>query len=71
VPLGVVLRTHHSWTEPSSPCWVPSGLIAAFELHVRRVEEPYLRRTHGDEYAAYAAQVGRFVPGIGRMGVPA
>lgn len=46
------------------------GLIAAFELHVRRVEEPYLRRTHGDEYAAYAAQVGRFVPGIGRMGMP-
>jgi protein-S-isoprenylcysteine O-methyltransferase Ste14 len=54
---------------------VPSPLaIAAFvtllvglELQVRLVEEPYLLRTHGDEYAAYAARVGRFVPGLGFM----
>lgn len=46
------------------------GLIAlaiALELQVRAVEEPYLRRTHGDAYAAYATRAGRFLPGIGRL----
>ncbi|HEX6351488.1 isoprenylcysteine carboxylmethyltransferase family protein [Actinophytocola sp.] len=42
-------------------------LLIALELQVRRVEEPYLRRVHGAEYASYAARVGRFVPGIGRV----
>jgi len=41
------------------------ALAIGLELQVRRVEEPYLLRTHGDEYADYAARVGRFVPGIG------
>jgi protein-S-isoprenylcysteine O-methyltransferase Ste14 len=41
-------------------------LLAALHLQVRRVEEPYLLQTHGAAYAAYAARVGRFVPGIGR-----
>ena len=40
-------------------------LVATVELQVRRVEEPYLLRTHGDAYRAYAASVGRFVPGVG------
>ncbi len=40
-------------------------LVATIELQVRRVEEPYLLRTHGDAYRAYAARVGRFVPGVG------
>jgi protein-S-isoprenylcysteine O-methyltransferase Ste14 len=43
------------------------ALIAGLELQVRAVEEPYLLRTHGDEYATYAAQVGRFVPGLGLL----
>jgi protein-S-isoprenylcysteine O-methyltransferase Ste14 len=37
------------------------------DLHVRLVEEPYLRWAHGDDYREYAARVGRFVPGIGRL----
>jgi protein-S-isoprenylcysteine O-methyltransferase Ste14 len=41
-------------------------VIAALELQTRFVEEPYLARVHGDRYAAYAARVGRFLPGIGR-----
>ncbi len=41
-------------------------LILAIELQVRVVEEPHLRRLHGDDYTAYASRVGRFVPGIGR-----
>ena len=40
--------------------------VVAIELQVRAVEEPYLRRVHGDAYARYAAAVGRFLPGIGR-----
>jgi protein-S-isoprenylcysteine O-methyltransferase Ste14 len=43
------------------------SLIAGLELQVRVVEEPYLLRTHGDEYATYAARVGRFVPGVGLL----
>jgi protein-S-isoprenylcysteine O-methyltransferase Ste14 len=31
-----------------------------------RLEEVHLLAQHGDAYRAYAAQVGRFVPGIGR-----
>jgi protein-S-isoprenylcysteine O-methyltransferase Ste14 len=40
-------------------------LVATIEVQVRRVEEPYLLRTHGDAYRAYTASVGRFVPGVG------
>jgi protein-S-isoprenylcysteine O-methyltransferase Ste14 len=44
-----------------------AALFVALELQVRIVEEPYLRRTHGEAYALYAARVGRFVPGAGRL----
>jgi protein-S-isoprenylcysteine O-methyltransferase Ste14 len=40
-------------------------LVTTIELQVRRVEEPYLLRTHGDAYRGYAAGVGRFIPGVG------
>ncbi len=40
-------------------------LVATIELQVRRVEEPYLLRTHGDAYREYTAIVGRFIPGVG------
>jgi protein-S-isoprenylcysteine O-methyltransferase Ste14 len=43
------------------------GLVAAIELQVRRVEEPYLLTAHGPAYAAYAGSTGRFVPGVGRL----
>ena len=53
------------------PSWVAlvgfAGLVVALELQVRVVEEPYLRRIHGSAYATYAARVGRFVPGAGRL----
>jgi protein-S-isoprenylcysteine O-methyltransferase Ste14/protein-L-isoaspartate O-methyltransferase len=42
------------------------ALLVAVEIQVRRVEEPYLERTHGDAYRRYAGTVGRFVPGLGR-----
>ena len=42
-------------------------LLVALQLQVRVVEEPYLLSTHGPAYADYAATVGRFVPGLGRL----
>lgn len=41
--------------------------VLAVELQVRAVEEPYLLATHGEGYGQYAARVGRFVPGLGRI----
>ncbi len=53
------------------PSWIAiagfAGLLVALELQVRVVEEPYLRQVHGEGYAAYAARVGRFLPGVGRL----
>lgn len=40
-------------------------LIAAIQIQVRVVEEPYLRRIHGGPYIRYTARAGRFLPGIG------
>ena len=42
-------------------------LTVVLELQTRIVEEPYLSRVHGEQYAAYAARTGRFIPGIGRL----
>ena len=53
------------------PTWLGFGAVLVIalglELQVRAVEEPYLLRTHGDEYGRYASGVGRFVPGIGQL----
>ncbi len=44
-----------------------AGLVVGFEVHVRASEEPQLRRAHSAAYASYAARVGRFVPGVGKL----
>jgi protein-S-isoprenylcysteine O-methyltransferase Ste14 len=44
------------------------ALLAALELQVRVVEEPYLRAVHGHAYARYEATTGRFSPGLGKAG---
>lgn len=41
--------------------------LLAIEVQVRLVEEPYLLRTHGDAYRAYASRTGRLLPGLGRL----
>ena len=43
-----------------------AALIAALEVQVRTVEEPYLRATHGEAFDRYAATTGRFLPAVGR-----
>jgi protein-S-isoprenylcysteine O-methyltransferase Ste14 len=54
------------------PSWVAiaglAGLAITLELQVRVVEEPHLLQVHGQAYADYAVRVGRFVPGVGRLG---
>jgi len=42
-------------------------LLLGLELQVRVVEEPYLLKTHGSTYRAYAARTGRFVPRLGYL----
>ena len=46
------------------------GMLVAFllslQIQVRLVEEPYLRRVHGDAYRTYAERTGRFLPRIRR-----
>ena len=44
------------------------GVAAAIAIAVHtRLEERHLLALHGDAYRAYAAGVGRFLPGIGRL----
>lgn len=43
-------------------------LLAAVQVQVRTVEEPYLRATHGAAYSAYTGRTGRFLPRVGRQG---
>ena len=43
-----------------------AALIAALEVQVRAVEEPYLRATHGPMFDRYAATTGRFIPTLGQ-----
>jgi protein-S-isoprenylcysteine O-methyltransferase Ste14 len=42
------------------------AILAGSEIVVRGVEEPYLLRVHGEDFARYAAATGRFVPGVGK-----
>jgi protein-S-isoprenylcysteine O-methyltransferase Ste14 len=54
------------------PTWLGIAAVVliavGLEIQVHLVEEPYLRRAHGEEYRRYATRVGRFVPGVGRFG---
>ena len=43
------------------------ALIAALQVQVRLVEEPYLRHVHGADYDSYTATAGRFLPRLGRI----
>jgi protein-S-isoprenylcysteine O-methyltransferase Ste14 len=60
--IGVVLMV---------PTWVSVlalvALTVAVQLQVRFVEEPYLLTAHSGAYRQYAAETGRFLPGIGRL----
>ncbi len=46
--------------------WPSAGarvrLVAAIQIQVRLVEQPYLLEPHGDRYRHYTTQIGRFIP---------
>jgi protein-S-isoprenylcysteine O-methyltransferase Ste14 len=51
-----------------SPWSLAAALAVAVALAVQtRLEEQHLVALHGDAYRAWAARVGRFVPGVGRL----
>lgn len=53
---------------PTVLSFAGAGLVLlGLELQVRFLEEPHLRRSHDAAWTAYAASVGRFVPGLGRL----
>ena len=77
-PFGLVRNPIFSAMLPTSlglvlmvPSWLAIvgfvALAVALELQVRVVEEPYLLRAQGADYAQYSSRVGRFIPGIGRL----
>jgi protein-S-isoprenylcysteine O-methyltransferase Ste14 len=43
------------------------AFVIGLQVQVRLVEEPYLRRVHGEAYRRYAQRTGRFVPWLGRF----
>jgi protein-S-isoprenylcysteine O-methyltransferase Ste14 len=61
---GVVLISPASWTLTGA---VVAVVLVSLQV---RLEERNLVRIHGRAYATYAARVGRFVPGLGRLRVP-
>lgn len=70
-PIFTAVVAAQTGTALMAPTWLSvSGvalLVAAVQLQVRRVEEPYLRTVHGPVYTAYAERTGRFLPGVGRI----
>jgi protein-S-isoprenylcysteine O-methyltransferase Ste14 len=42
------------------------AMVAGVEVQVRAVEEPFLATAHGAGFAHWAADAGRFAPGVGR-----
>lgn len=61
VVTGIALVTPSAWTVMA---WANYVLLVSLQV---RLEEEHLMRLHGDTYRAYAARVGRFVPGVGRL----
>lgn len=60
--LGMVAVTPSAWTVMG---WLFFAWVLALQV---RLEEEHLVRLHGEAYRAYASHVGRFVPGVGRLG---
>jgi protein-S-isoprenylcysteine O-methyltransferase Ste14 len=58
---GVVLVTPSPWTVVG---WVGAAQLLLVQV---RFEEQHLERLHGAKFRAWAARVGRFLPGVGRL----
>jgi protein-S-isoprenylcysteine O-methyltransferase Ste14 len=58
---GVALAVPAPW---SIAVWLGATATIVYQV---RLEEEHLLARHGEAYRAYAARVGRFFPGIGRL----
>ena len=69
-PIFTAMIAAQAGTTLLTPSWLAglglALLVAAVELQVRRVEEPYLAAARGQRYRDYTAETGRFVPAFGR-----
>ncbi|MDT0530754.1 hypothetical protein RM555_17310 [Micromonospora sp. DSM 115977] len=54
----------------AGPAGSTAVFVASVQVQVGAVEDPYLIRTHGATYLAYAARTGRFWPGLGHRTTP-
>lgn len=59
---GIFLAAPCGWT---LALWIAATVTVSRQV---RLEERHLLALHGDAYRRYASRVGRFVPGIGRLG---
>jgi len=70
-PVFTAMIAAQAGTALLAPTWLSvTGvglLVAACQVQVRGVEEPYLMRRHGSRYLSYAARTGRFLPGLGGL----
>ncbi|AFE05788.1 putative protein-S-isoprenylcysteine methyltransferase [Corallococcus coralloides DSM 2259] len=64
VVTGMALATPSAWTVMG---WLDYVLLVSLQV---RLEEDHLLRLHGATYQRYAARVGRFIPGVGRLEAP-
>jgi protein-S-isoprenylcysteine O-methyltransferase Ste14 len=73
-PIFTAMIATQAGTVLMAPSWLSLAalglLVVACQLQVRKVEEPYLRATHGPEYLSYTSQAGRFIPILGRHRQP-
>jgi protein-S-isoprenylcysteine O-methyltransferase Ste14 len=73
-PIFTAMIATQAGTVLIAPSWLALAglglLVLACQLQVRKVEEPYLRATHGTEYIRYAGRTCRFMPILGRHRQP-
>ena len=69
-PIYLGMYLWHTGFVLSVPTWgnvaVLAAMLAVIPVQVRR-EERYLLDTYGDEFRAYAARTGRFLPALGLL----
>ena len=70
-PIFTAMIAVQAGTALMAPTWLSAAgvaaLVTAVEVQTRLVEEPHLRRIHGEAYTGYAHRTGRFVPLLGRI----
>ena len=64
--LSILLMLCSCIVVPTPPMLVVAAIHVALMMVKARNEEAFLSGAHGEAYAAYCAQTGRFIPRLGR-----